>query len=123
MTTCSATKRAYDGPCVREPGHVGDHANATGDRWHNYGPVDRYEVVWMSGHVETVAAHQISYPEAGLALAGLSSLGTRVETGPPRIRMHAEIDGRWVLTLQALEEDIRTIRLVTDGERMPGGAA
>ena len=41
----------------------------------------------------------------------------------PRIRMHAEINGRWTMTLQAREEDIRAIRLVTGGEQIPGGAS
>jgi hypothetical protein len=35
--------------------------------------------------------------------------------------MHAEVDGRWCLTLAAREEDIRTMRLVTGGEPIPGG--
>jgi hypothetical protein len=36
------------------------------------------------------------------------------------IRMHAELGGHWCLTLQAREEDIRTIRLVTNAEQIPG---
>jgi hypothetical protein len=35
--------------------------------------------------------------------------------------MHAELNGRWLLTLDALEDDIRTVRLVTQGERVPRG--
>jgi len=80
------------------------------------GEPDVYEIVWMSGHVETVLAHQVSYPGGLPAFLGAPE-------GKPRIRMHAEIDGRWKPTLDALEEDIRTIRLVTDAEPLPGGAS
>ncbi len=78
----------------------------------------------MSGHIETVLAHQVTFPHTGLAMGGaLGGLMTALEAdkGAPRLRMHAEIDGRWCLTLQALESDIRTIRLVTHAERIPEG--
>jgi hypothetical protein len=121
--SCGATNRAYKNPCDLDPGHFGEHHNIEGDSWHNYGPVDLYEITWMTGHIETVQAHQVTYPHAGLAMPSLGgSLGLATETGPPRIHMHAEIGGRWTLTLQAREEDIRTIRLVTGGEQIPGGA-
>jgi hypothetical protein len=38
---------------------------------------------------------------------------------PPRIRFHAEIGGQWLLVLDALEQDIRTVRLVTQDEAVP----
>jgi hypothetical protein len=86
-----------------------------------HGPVDTYEITWMSGHIEQVLAHQVSYPQAGMAmLRDIGMLRTGAETGPARIRMHAQIDGRWTLTLSAREEDIRTIRLVTVPEHVPG---
>lgn len=117
--TCASPNRAGT-PCVLAPSHPGDHADADGQTWFNYGPVQRYEITWMSGHIETVLAHQVMYPHAGMALVG-EMFGTAREAGAPRIRMHAEIDGQWVLTLSAREEDIRTMRLVTDGEPIPGG--
>lgn len=47
-------------------------------------------------------------------------LGTATEThGRPKVELHAEIDGHWLLTLSALEEDIRTMRLVTEDELIP----
>lgn len=86
-----------------------------------HGPVDTYEITWMSGHIEQVQAHQITFPNTGLlGFGGIVTTALRAETeGVPRIRMHAEIAGRWVMTLQAREEDIRTIRLVTAPEQVP----
>lgn len=89
-----------------------------------YGEPDRYEITWMSGHIETIPAHQVSWPHRGAYMMrdvfGTAGAGDK---GPDRIQMHAELDGRWKLTLSAREEDIRTIRLVTEAEQIPGGAA
>jgi hypothetical protein len=71
-----------------------------------------YEITWQSGHVETVTAHQISYPSTADVLFG------RRTSRPARVDFHAQIDGMWALQLSALEDDIRTIRDVTDGERI-----
>ncbi len=93
---------------------------------YDYGQPEVYEITWMSGHIETVIAHQVTFPHTGLAMGGaLGGLATALEAdrGAPRIRMHAEIDGRWCLTLQALESDIRTIRRVTDAEHIPGAGS
>lgn len=119
---CAATNSGKT--CIQFADHRDDHADDTGATWHNHGPVQRYEVTWMSGHIETVLAHQVTYPHAGLAMLGMGGMlaGSR-ESGPPRVQMHAEIDSRWVLTLSAREEDIRTMRLVTEGEPIPGGGS
>lgn len=85
----------------------------------DYGPVQTYEVVWRSGHVETVLAHQVTWPQHGISLYG-SSLGTVTgHAGPPQVHFHAQIDGRWRLTLVADEEDLRTVRLITTPEALP----
>lgn len=80
------------------------------------GPVQVYEVVWRSGHVERVLAHQVAWPGAGAALfSGMSGK-------PQQIHFHAEIDGRWMPTLIADEADIiQTVRLVTQDEPLPAG--
>lgn len=120
---CGHATNSVKSPCDLNPGHLGEHANIEGERWYNHGPVDVYEITWTSGHVETVVAHQVTYPHAGLALFSAGgSLATETQSLPPTVRFHAEINGRWVQTLSAREEDIRTMRLVTGGEQIPGGA-
>lgn len=86
--------------CVLPANHSGDHDNGNGNTWCNYGPVQQYEVTWMSGYMETIYAHQVLFPHIGT----------------PRFQFHREIDGRLRLVLSAREEDIRTIRNTTDGE-------
>lgn len=124
---CSAVADNDPAPCVLDQGHKGRHRDASGYMWHTYGfkhgRADIYEITWITGHIEQVAAHQVTYPHQGLAMVGMFSFGEAPDAGAPRIRMHAEIDGRWCLTLAALEEDIRAIRLVTDAERMPGATS
>lgn len=81
-------------------------------------PPQRYEITWQSGHVETVIAHQVSWPNNAFNFFGGGS-----STRPSRIQFHAEIDGRWTLQLSALEDDLRTVRNITNGEHvLPGGA-
>lgn len=126
-TPCGATADNDPAPCVLPERHAGRHQDAEGLPWrhgHKYGRPELYEITWMSGHIETVTAHQVTYPHAGMALFGggiHGGLGS--DNGGPRVQMHAELDGHWVLTLSAREEDIRTIRNVTRGEQIPGVAA
>lgn len=80
-------------------------------------PPRHYEITWQSGHVETVIAHQVTYPGAADGLFG------RTTPRPPRINFHAEIEGVWTVTLSAPEEDIRIIRDVTAGEAIPADDA
>jgi hypothetical protein len=83
---------------------------------YDYGPIQAYEVVWASGHVERIQAHQVTLPP------DVPIFGSPVEArGPRRIMFHGQIDGKWQLVLSALEEDIRSIRLVTVDEPIPGG--
>lgn len=67
------------------------------------GPLNRFEIAWKSGHVETIDAHQVSYQGGGLF----------TEAGPERMQFHGEFDGRWMLVLSALTDDLRTVRNVT----------
>jgi hypothetical protein len=79
-------------------------------------PPQVYEITWESGHVETVIAHQVSWPNNLAHMMGRSS-------APQRIQFHAEVDGQWTLQLSAVEDDLRTIRNITNGESvLPGGA-
>lgn len=82
-----------------------------------------YEITWQTGHVETVIAHEVSHDalKARVSVLGDGVFGADSEGS--RIKFHAEVDGRWTLQLSALEEDIRTIRNITGGERAPGGTS
>ena len=65
----------------------------------------------------------MTWPQRGMSIAhDLLGVTTATE-GRSRVQMHGEIDGLWLLVLSALEEDIRTIRLVTAGEPVPGASA
>ncbi|MDG4791945.1 hypothetical protein O7626_39725 [Micromonospora sp. WMMD1102] len=105
--------------CTLPPNHDDDHRSTDGQTWFNHGPVQTYEITWMSGHVETVPAHQVSFPHAGMLAAAAFSGHVPADGGAPRVQIHAEIDGQWWLMLSAREEDIRTMRNVTGGERLP----
>lgn len=90
---------------------------------YDYGPVQTYEITWRTGHVEQVLAHQVSWPTKGIAVAaGLySDMVTTVDQqlNYSQIQFHAMLNGKWLLTLAADEDDIRTIRLVTTPEAIP----
>lgn len=66
------------------------------------GPLRDYEVTWTNGHVEIIKCHQVMLPTTGLAMFG--------EKGRDRYTFHGEIDGRWILILDAPAEDIRMVR-------------
>lgn len=77
------------------------------------GPLQTYEVIWKSGQVETIRAHQVIWPTD----AGLSGLFGGVETKTQRpVTFHGEIDGRWLLILAARPDDIVSIRLLLQPE-------
>ncbi|GAA2630097.1 hypothetical protein [Streptomyces axinellae] len=82
-----------------------------------------YEITWMSGHIETVIAHQVTHSALRQAVARIEGGGFATAGEGQRVKFHAEVDGKWTLQLSALEQDIRTIRNVTVGEQAPGGAA
>lgn len=53
------------------------------------GPLSTYQVIWKSGHVEDIQAHQVTWPDHALSLF------------------------RWQLILAAPEDDITSVRLMT----------
>lgn len=83
---------------------------------YDHGPLRAYEVVWRSGHVETVQGHQVTF----------SSSVDMFRSGPPRpsrFSIHGDFpreDGGtdWRLVLHGLEDDVMVIRDVTAPERM-----
>jgi hypothetical protein len=88
----------------------------------DHGPLETYEIVWNSGHVEQVRCHQVSLPAQGIfAMSGGLTFGPS-QPAARRITIHGEISGKWRLILDAPEEDIRSIRLITTPERIPDEA-
>jgi hypothetical protein len=85
-------------------------------------PPQVYEITWQSGHVEKVIAHQVSYDSLRMSAVLVGEGQVATESAGARIKFHAEVDGRWTLQLSAHEADIRTIRNITSGEQVPGGA-
>lgn len=82
---------------------------------YDHGPLDTYEVIWKSGHVERVQAHQVLWPN-GINLFD--------DQRPKRehVMIHGEIDGRWKLILAAPVEDVLSVRRIT-ADVETGGAA
>jgi len=78
------------------------------------GPVNEYEVIWKTGHVDRLMAHQVSWP--GGASDAIFGRGT---VRPERVRFHAEVDGRWTLMLDAPADEISTVRNVTHVRDLP----
>ncbi|MFJ9101383.1 hypothetical protein ACIRJM_23280 [Streptomyces sp. NPDC102405] len=86
-------------------------------------PPQVYEITWQSGHVEKVIAHQVSHDTLRTRVAAIGDGSFASDSEGARIKLHAEVDGRWTLQLSAHEADIRTIRNITNGEQTPGGAS
>lgn len=78
------------------------------------GPLVEYEVVWKSGHVDRLKAHQVTH-----CGGSLFAFGTRAADEPERVVFHGEFDGRWQLVLSALVDDITTIRNLSQCEDTP----
>jgi hypothetical protein len=72
------------------------------------GPVAEYEVVWKSGYVDRVKAHQVTRL-GGSTLFSVMGMGDQTE----RIEFHGEFDGRWQLVLSAPADQIATVRNVS----------
>lgn len=74
---------------------------------YEYGPLDTYEIVWSSGHVEIIEAHQCLMPKSDFFMLA----GEKREE--PRWTFHGEVEGRWRLLLTAPADDIRSVRNVS----------
>ena len=70
------------------------------------GPLQRYELIWRSGHVEHVEAHQVMWPMPGLTAGFFEARDST------RVLFHGEVDGHWSLVLAVDEADILSVRLV-----------
>lgn len=78
---------------------------------HDYGPLRTYEVVWVSGHIDTVQGHQVHLGSSPALFGDRDGL-------PPRFSIHGEFDGHWRLVLSGLTADLVTVRDVTEAEQI-----
>jgi hypothetical protein len=77
----------------------------------DHGPLHTYEVVWASGHVEQIQAHQCLMPMTDNPfLSALATDTKRVEY----FKFHGQIDGHWILVLAARVEDVLSVRLISE---------
>jgi hypothetical protein len=93
---------------------------------YDYGPIDTYEIIWNSGHIEYIQAHQVMMPPEELPFGRRGGLFGRTATevkAPRRWAFHGEFDGRWKLVLSAPAEDIPSVRNVTHTSDRAGGAS
>lgn len=75
------------------------------------GPTSEYAVAWKNGHIDHLHAHQVSWDDGFSFMAGF--YGSPTTPKAKRVLFHAEIDGHWTLLLSALEEEIVSIRNVS----------
>lgn len=93
---------------------------------YDHGPIDTYEIIWNSGHIEYVQAHQVLMPQDDAITDMFSGLfgSTRANVKPRSTwTFHGEIDGHWRLVLHAPAEDIRSVRNVTHTRDEVGGVS
>jgi hypothetical protein len=82
----------------------------------DYGPLRTFEVVWKSGHVETVQGHRVYFSGGAHELLG------REVQAPARFNIYGDFPGGWRLVLSGLEDDVITIRDVTVPELADGAS-
>ena len=80
------------------------------------GSLVQYQIIWKSGYVEEIQAHQVT------TRGGPSFLAPSPLDKPEVVMFHGEFDGRWQLVLSAPMDDISTIRnLSVAGEEADRG--
>jgi hypothetical protein len=76
---------------------------------YDHGPLQTWQVIWRSGHVEEIRGHQCLLPSPNYFFR---------EEGPRenRLTFHGEIDGHWKLVLDVDYAEILSVRLLTGPE-------
>jgi len=84
---------------------------------YDYGPLRTYEIIWKSGHVDTVQGHQVTF---GADVPGFTIFPGRRDAVPQasRVKIYGQFGPHWRMVLYALEDDISTIRDVTGQEKL-----
>lgn len=80
------------------------------------GPLQTFEVMYTSGHVERFQAHQALMPSAIPHLFGVAN------DRAGRWNFHGEFDGQWMLVLSIPEAHVVSVRNVTQTVDDLGGA-
>lgn len=78
---------------------------------YDHGPLQTYEVIYTSGHVERVQAHQVLMPHDDFDFGGF---GLRTDSRlEKRWTFHGEFEGRWMLVLSVPAADVKSVRNVS----------
>jgi hypothetical protein len=75
-----------------------------------------YELVWKTGHVETIWACQVSWPNNSKKYMGSMFDGMDdhdAEDIPNIIHFHADLGGKWTFVMMANEDELLSIRNLT----------
>lgn len=88
---------------------------------YEHGPLQTYEVIYHSGHVERVQAHQVLMPHDDFELGGFAvRMTSQLEK---RWTFHGEFDGHWRLVLTVPASDVKSVRNVSlTADDLSGGA-
>jgi len=78
---------------------------------YDHGPLQTYEVIYTSGHVERVQAHQVLMPHDDFDIGGF---GIRtVSQLEKRWTFHGEFAGHWRMVLSVPAGDVKSVRNVS----------
>lgn len=89
---------------------------------YDHGPLNTYEIIYTSGHVEHIDAHQVTMPERDIFPFSLGG----VLADPQRKKrsgwtFHGGIDGRWEFLLFVDADDVHSVRNLTHTRDSVGG--
>lgn len=89
---------------------------------YDHGPLNTYEVIYTSGHVERVQAHQVLMPHDDFEFEAFRvTTRSRLEK---RWTFHGEFDGHWRLVLSVPASDVKSVRNVTlTADDLSGGGS
>lgn len=76
---------------------------------YDHGPLRPYRVIWKSGYVEEILAHQVLVPSVIPSLFGDPQTARR-------LLIHGEINGHWQLILDADYDEVSSVRLLAGSE-------
>jgi len=88
---------------------------------YDHGPLQTYEVIYTSGHIERVQAHQVLMPHDDIDFGFGVRTTSQLEK---RWTFHGEFDGHWRLVLSVPAGDVKSVRNVSlTADDLAGGAS